>query len=275
MGLFYEMFDRLSTVILILARSCDTKVTSKYELKECYLMGKNRLAITIALMMALGTIFEPNVSTFGKDPAQDNFSLRLKDGQQQVHQEQGLHAAAKITGRYVYHTGPASHEQRNLDDPRFTLKSIFDYSEIVITGYVTNNSSKLYGPIGNEQIVTKYQVQVGEVIKGEKSLAGKTMVVNVSGGTVIFPDGMEVEESVAGRKMYNGGRYVLFLRQLGVLTKKSLSKKLLFTLGAGIFEITAEQKILFCGVAARPEKYNDYSVDDFLQEVRKLSSGKE
>jgi hypothetical protein len=231
-------------------------------------MRKLNLLIMISLMLTLTAASTLIPATFAQDP--DESQMSIPDRQKKARRQKGLNAAAKITGSYVYQTGVYPHGQGVKDDPNYQLPTILEYSETVITGYVIDNICKLYGPPGEDEINTEYKVQIVEVLKGKKNLESQTIEVNNPGGKVAFPDGTTAEEITPGRKMRNDGRYVLFLRELTTFSQEGKRIKLLFALGGGIFEITPEQKILFCGTAIPPEKYNGYALQDFLQEIKNL-----
>jgi hypothetical protein len=203
-----------------------------------------------------------------QDQERKDSAMSIQQQQKKAWREKGLHEAAKITGSLVRFGDPT---QCTI----FDLPSIAEQSDLIVTGYIQDNVCKLYNPGDQEEIITEYKVQVGEVLKGKKNLSGKVIEVNTKGGKIIFSDGTFAEISSSDRKMRNGNRYVLFLSELGKEKKRLIP----FAMTSGVFEITNEGKIIFCGggmfspaqlTEPNLTRQTGRSVEEFLQEVRSL-----
>jgi hypothetical protein len=213
-------------------------------------------------LLILLAILANSIYVFAQNPQTDLHLQRKK-----ARREQGIYAAAKITGNYVY-------SGDGMTCNIFDLPEIARESNLIVIGSAIDNVCKLRGPADDESIVTEYKIQIEEVIKGHANIAGKVVEVITPGGKITFPDGVSAEETSSTRKMRNGSRYILFL------SESSQGKKLLFpfAMTSGVFEITDEGKIIFCGrtpaltqlTEPNLTRQTGRGVEEFLQEVRSL-----
>jgi hypothetical protein len=92
-----------------------------------------------------------------------------------------------VTGSFVYTLGRPGYV---ISGP---IRTLTDYSSDVFTGVVSGTRSHLSE--NSESIVTDYDVDVDEVIKGSTQAHGR-VVVEIEGGRVTFPDGAWAEVRV-------------------------------------------------------------------------------
>lgn len=132
-------------------------------------------------------------------------------------------------------TSPSNWRVVELDEPgwrqNLTLWTMVTQSRVVATGTVLRNVCR---KLPNGEVVTEYQVQLDEILKGNV-LPSQVVAVKMPGGRFTESNGTILEARARRvRKMVNGKRYVLFLKQapgnVGLMTLQG---------SQGLYEIPA------------------------------------
>jgi hypothetical protein len=150
------------------------------------------------------------------------------------------------------------------------IRSLAKDSALIVIGTPQSSATKLVPP-KETQIITKYQVSVSDVLKGE--LTGKSAVtVNVPGGLVKFDDGTSAEMKMpeGWRAPEIGKSYVFFLMKRG-------SSYAVIGGPQGLFEIPATNTI---EPQVQPDsqlvqKYKGKTVESFISEIKKADKDRQ